>query len=110
MIFFFSLGPPETVSTAAVTASSVRNVASNVVKEEPTLVKNVATPSVSQGRKYTNTVLEIKKLPSDKNNISTLNDYFQKFGKIVNIQVTARERATLGARKYYKRFFRVLSK
>ena len=40
-------------------------------------------------RKYTNTVLEVKKLPPSLNNIATLNGYFQRFGKIVNIQVSA---------------------
>ncbi|XP_046853358.1 RNA-binding protein 26-like isoform X2 [Xenia sp. Carnegie-2017] len=40
-------------------------------------------------RRYTNTVLEVKKLPPNLNNIATLNAYFQRFGKIVNIQVSA---------------------
>lgn len=37
-------------------------------------------------RKYNDT-LELKKIPRDLNTITKLNDYFQKFGSIVNIQV-----------------------
>lgn len=84
-----SSGPQETVSVVTTSASSVGQVAPTVQKDEPSDARHPTTPAASQGRKYTNTVLEIKKLPVNKNNISTLNDYFQKFGKIVNIQVSA---------------------
>ena len=35
-----------------------------------------------------NRTLEIKKVPRELNNISKLNEYFQKFGSIVNLQVS----------------------
>uniref|UniRef100_A0A803JEP7 Transcription elongation regulator 1 n=1 Tax=Xenopus tropicalis TaxID=8364 RepID=A0A803JEP7_XENTR len=36
---------------------------------------------------YTNTKLEVRKIPQDLNNITKLNEHFSKFGTIVNIQV-----------------------
>lgn len=36
---------------------------------------------------YTNTKLEVRKIPQDLNNITKLNAHFSKFGTIVNIQV-----------------------
>ncbi|XP_075712643.1 RNA-binding protein 27 [Rhinoderma darwinii] len=36
---------------------------------------------------YTNTKLEVRKIPQDLNNITKLNEHFSKFGSIVNIQV-----------------------
>ena len=36
---------------------------------------------------YTNTKLEVKKIPQELNNITKLNEHFSKFGTIVNIQV-----------------------
>ncbi|KAM4676764.1 RNA-binding protein 27 [Discoglossus pictus] len=36
---------------------------------------------------YTNTKLEVRKIPPDLNNITKLNEHFSKFGTIVNIQV-----------------------
>ena len=53
--------------------------------QETTNVRTLST--TTPPRKYTNTVLEVKKLPPNLNNIATLNGYFQRFGKIVNIQV-----------------------
>ncbi|XP_028406262.1 RNA-binding protein 26-like [Dendronephthya gigantea] len=55
--------------------------------QETANVRTLSTPPPP--RKYTNTVLEVKKLPPNLNNIATLNGYFQRFGKIVNIQVSA---------------------
>jgi hypothetical protein len=54
--------------------------------QEQTNVRTLTT-TAPPPRKYTNTVLEVKKLPPSMNNIATLNGYFQRFGKIVNIQV-----------------------
>lgn len=53
--------------------------------QEQSSAQTVAT--TAPVRKYTNTVLEVKKLPPNLNNIASLNGYFQRFGKIVNIQV-----------------------
>ncbi|XP_027697627.1 RNA-binding protein 27 isoform X3 [Vombatus ursinus] len=36
---------------------------------------------------YTNTKLEVRKIPQELNNITKLNEHFSKFGTIVNIQV-----------------------
>ncbi|XP_050167996.1 RNA-binding protein 27 isoform X2 [Myiozetetes cayanensis] len=36
---------------------------------------------------YTNTKLEVRKIPPELNNITQLNEHFSKFGTIVNIQV-----------------------
>ncbi|XP_075457148.1 RNA-binding protein 27 isoform X2 [Ascaphus truei] len=36
---------------------------------------------------YTNTILEVRKIPQNLNNITKLNEHFSKFGTIVNIQV-----------------------
>ncbi|CAB4042751.1 RNA-binding 27 isoform X3, partial [Paramuricea clavata] len=55
--------------------------------QEQTNVRTLT--STAPPRKYTNTVLEVKRLPPSMNNIATLNGYFQRFGKIVNIQVSA---------------------
>ncbi|OXA53251.1 RNA-binding protein 26 [Folsomia candida] len=38
-------------------------------------------------RNYANCSLEVKKVPREHNNIMDLNSHFQKFGKIVNIQI-----------------------
>jgi len=38
-------------------------------------------------RNYANCALEVKKIPREQNNIMDLNSHFQKFGKIINIQI-----------------------
>jgi RNA-binding protein 26 len=38
-------------------------------------------------RNYANCSLEVKKIPRELNNIMDLNSHFQKFGKIINIQI-----------------------
>ena len=83
------IGTEETKNTVAVAPSA------NVVATTPQVVtstnqeqSNVRTlTNTGPPRKYTNTVLEVKKLPPSLNNIATLNGYFQRFGKIINIQV-----------------------
>ena len=65
-----AIATPQVVTTTAQEQSNAQTVAT-------------AAPV----RKYTNTVLEVKKLPPNLNNIASLNGYFQRFGKIVNIQV-----------------------
>lgn len=62
-------------------------VVTSVVSEQSNLRTLTAVPAVLPPRRYTNTVLEVKKLPPNLNNIATLNGYFERFGKIVNIQV-----------------------
>ncbi|XP_001633840.2 RNA-binding protein 26 [Nematostella vectensis] len=47
-----------------------------------------AVKNVPMKRKFSDT-LEIKKIPRDQNNITKLNEYFKRFGNIVNIQVNA---------------------
>ena len=84
-------GTEETKNTVAVAPSA--NIASTtpqVVTSTAQEKSNVRTlTTTGPPRKYTNTVLEVKKLPQSLNNIATLNGYFQRFGKIVNIQVSA---------------------
>jgi len=38
-------------------------------------------------RNYANCSLEVKKIPKEKNTIVDLNSHFERFGKIVNIQI-----------------------
>jgi hypothetical protein len=72
------------VVTPSTNISGTPQVISSTAQEQ----SNVRTLTATVGpRKYTNTVLEVKKLPPSLNNIATLNGYFERFGKIVNIQV-----------------------
>jgi len=54
------------------------------IKTEPT-TNNTQRPA---WKKYNDT-LEIKKIPRELNNITKLNEHFQKFGNIINIQVSS---------------------
>jgi len=44
-------------------------------------------PGFLKKNQYTNTKLEVRKIPPELNNITQLNEHFSKFGTIVNIQV-----------------------
>ncbi|XP_030067446.1 RNA-binding protein 27 isoform X2 [Microcaecilia unicolor] len=44
-------------------------------------------PGFVKKSQYTNTKLEVRKIPQELNNITKLNEHFSKFGTIVNIQV-----------------------
>ncbi|XP_046853360.1 RNA-binding protein 27-like isoform X3 [Xenia sp. Carnegie-2017] len=88
---------PSVVSSTA-GAQDIKNTATavkgaNITTVPPTAgsVPEQSNPPTTNPppRRYTNTVLEVKKLPPNLNNIATLNAYFQRFGKIVNIQVSA---------------------
>ncbi|KAM6357500.1 RNA-binding protein 27-like isoform 3-T5 [Alca torda] len=48
---------------------------------------NQSKPGFLKKNQYTNTKLEVRKIPSELNNITQLNEHFSKFGTIVNIQV-----------------------
>uniref|UniRef100_A0A5F8A8P0 RNA-binding protein 27 n=1 Tax=Macaca mulatta TaxID=9544 RepID=A0A5F8A8P0_MACMU len=48
---------------------------------------NQNKPGFLRKNQYTNTKLEVKKIPQELNNITKLNEHFSKFGTIVNIQV-----------------------
>ncbi|XP_054697287.1 RNA-binding protein 27 isoform X2 [Grus americana] len=48
---------------------------------------NQNKPGFLKKNQYTNTKLEVRKIPSELNNITQLNEHFSKFGTIVNIQV-----------------------
>ncbi|NWW45641.1 RBM27 protein, partial [Pedionomus torquatus] len=48
---------------------------------------NQTKPGFLKKNPYTNTKLEVRKIPSELNNITQLNEHFSKFGTIVNIQV-----------------------
>uniref|UniRef100_A0A8C3K7J6 RNA-binding protein 27 n=1 Tax=Calidris pygmaea TaxID=425635 RepID=A0A8C3K7J6_9CHAR len=48
---------------------------------------NQTKPGFLKKNQYTNTKLEVRKIPSELNNITQLNEHFSKFGTIVNIQV-----------------------
>ncbi|XP_036380595.1 RNA-binding protein 26-like [Megalops cyprinoides] len=48
---------------------------------------NQQKPGFQKKNHYTNTKLEVRKIPRDLNNITQLNEHFSKFGTIVNIQV-----------------------
>ncbi|KFV68728.1 RNA-binding protein 27, partial [Dryobates pubescens] len=48
---------------------------------------NQNKPGFLKKNQYTNTKLEVRKIPPDLNNITQLNEHFSKFGTIVNIQV-----------------------
>lgn len=48
---------------------------------------NQSKPGFLKKNQYTNTKLEVRKIPPDLNNITQLNEHFSKFGTIVNIQV-----------------------
>ena len=87
LVFLNHIVPQEITTPATPSTSGVEQVTSTVPTDAPSVTRNPEEAAVGPLRKYTNTVLEVKKLPADKNNITTLNDYFQKFGKIVNIQV-----------------------
>lgn len=88
-VYIFCVVTQET-KNATVIAPSTNVVATPQVVTTTTVqaqssVRTFAT--TPPARKYTNTVLEVKKLPPNLNNIASLNGYFQRFGKIVNIQV-----------------------
>ncbi|XP_027499267.1 RNA-binding protein 27 isoform X3 [Corapipo altera] len=48
---------------------------------------NQNKPGFLKKNQYTNTKLEVRKIPPELNNITQLNEHFSKFGTIVNIQV-----------------------
>lgn len=48
---------------------------------------NQNKPGFLKKNQYTNTKLEVRKIPPEMNNITQLNEHFSKFGTIVNIQV-----------------------
>uniref|UniRef100_F7DIL7 RNA binding motif protein 27 n=1 Tax=Ornithorhynchus anatinus TaxID=9258 RepID=F7DIL7_ORNAN len=48
---------------------------------------NQSKPAFLRKNQYTNTKLEVRKIPQELNNITKLNEHFCKFGTIVNIQV-----------------------
>ncbi|XP_068133640.1 RNA-binding protein 27 isoform X2 [Hyperolius riggenbachi] len=48
---------------------------------------NLNKPGFVKKILYTNTKLEVRKIPQELNNITKLNEHFSKFGSIVNIQV-----------------------
>lgn len=48
---------------------------------------NQNKPGFPKKNQYTNTKLEVRKIPPELNNITQLNEHFSKFGTIVNIQV-----------------------
>ncbi|XP_061199998.1 RNA-binding protein 27 isoform X3 [Neopsephotus bourkii] len=48
---------------------------------------NQTKPGFLKKNQYTNTKLEVRKIPPELNNITQLNEHFSKFGTIVNIQV-----------------------
>ncbi|XP_025065306.1 RNA-binding protein 27 isoform X2 [Alligator sinensis] len=48
---------------------------------------NQNKPGFLKKNQYTNTKLEVRKIPPELNNITRLNEHFSKFGTIVNIQV-----------------------
>ncbi|KAM7042371.1 RNA-binding protein 27-like isoform 3-T3 [Acridotheres tristis] len=48
---------------------------------------NQNKPGFLKKNQYTNTKLEVRKIPPELNNITKLNEHFSKFGTIVNIQV-----------------------
>lgn len=48
---------------------------------------NQNKPGFLKKNQYTNTKLEVRKIPPELNNITQLNEHFNKFGTIVNIQV-----------------------
>ncbi|KFP85243.1 RNA-binding protein 27, partial [Apaloderma vittatum] len=48
---------------------------------------NQNKPGFLKKNQYTNTKLEVRKIPPELNNITQLNEHFSKFGNIVNIQV-----------------------
>ncbi|XP_063148435.1 RNA-binding protein 27 [Candoia aspera] len=51
---------------------------------------NQNKPGFLKKSQYTNTKLEVRKIPPELNNITQLNEHFSKFGTIVNIQVAFR--------------------
>lgn len=56
----------------------------------PSKPPNTSQPHIASParRPFMNqTILEIRKIPFDSNTVVKLSEYFQKFGKIVNIQV-----------------------
>ncbi|XP_033922691.1 RNA-binding protein 27 isoform X2 [Melopsittacus undulatus] len=59
--------------------------------KKPWLGKQANNNQTKQGflkkNQYTNTKLEVRKIPPELNNITQLNEHFSKFGTIVNIQV-----------------------
>ncbi|KAM6251234.1 RNA-binding protein 27-like isoform 3-T3 [Porphyrio hochstetteri] len=48
---------------------------------------NQNKPGFLKKNQYTNTKLQVRKIPPELNNITQLNEHFSKFGTIVNIQV-----------------------
>uniref|UniRef100_H3AJT1 RNA binding motif protein 27 n=1 Tax=Latimeria chalumnae TaxID=7897 RepID=H3AJT1_LATCH len=48
---------------------------------------NQNKPGFPKKNQYTNTKLEVRKIPQELNTITKLNEHFSKFGTIVNIQV-----------------------
>ncbi|XP_069100780.1 RNA-binding protein 27 isoform X2 [Pleurodeles waltl] len=48
---------------------------------------NLNKPIFNKRIQFTNTKLEVRKVPPELNNITKLNEHFSKFGTIVNIQV-----------------------
>jgi hypothetical protein len=58
----------------------------DIIKHEPDQQQSNNIKTRPSWKKFNDT-LELKKVPREFNNITKLNDYFQKFGNIVNIQV-----------------------
>lgn len=55
---------------------------------------NQNKPGFLKKNQYTNTKLEVRKIPPELNNITQLNEHFSKFGTIVNIQVKNKQTKT----------------
>ncbi|XP_054833014.1 RNA-binding protein 27 isoform X2 [Eublepharis macularius] len=72
----------------------VSNTMEGPSAKKPWIVKqsnnNQNKPGFPKKNQYTNTKLEVRKIPPELNNITQLNEHFSKFGTIVNIQVAFR--------------------
>ncbi|XP_029439520.1 RNA-binding protein 27 [Rhinatrema bivittatum] len=70
--------------------SSVEGPAAKKPWMEKSGNNNQNKPGFVKKSQYTNTKLEVRKIPQELNNITKLNEHFSRFGTIVNIQVAFR--------------------
>ena len=72
--------PPKQAQIPGISQQNAADVSATVNHADPTKRQQ------NFPRKFTDT-LELKKIPRELNNIAKLNEHFQKFGTIKNIQV-----------------------
>ena len=92
-IFFLVPGKPEQTNTTGASDRVVLPPENEPNPRGPPAPENNSQSSKGRPwqRRWSDTI-ELKRLPREHNNISKLNEYFQRFGNIINIQVLVRNR------------------